>query len=407
MQRTTRDRRRLAALGLAIAAWAGAAHANGAFPDEFSVHFPTGAPHRIFIGANFGLVVSEDDGATWRYACEPYVVGAVSNAILYQLASDGTMFAASLGGLTRSSDGGCTWVRSGGMAALSISDFFVDPNDSTFVLAIASGPSGSGIYPSHDGGSTFGPALFTTVDQLNGVEIARSARGVVYAIAAGSNVTLMRSSDFGARWTTTVLSVPAGTVGHLAAVDPEDANTVYLRLITSITDAIAITTDGGKTVPPPEASVSGTVFSSFLRAGDGTVYAGTPGGDLYVRTAGSMTFVRRAGPHMRCLGQRTGSARVFACGDAFLDGFNLGYSDDGAQSFQPLVLFPEGGPPGMLERSSEGLRSQLSAPAHLSGPLTCPQVQTACASHWAALQKTLGITPADAGGPQADGGSSA
>ena len=110
---------------------------------------------------------------------------------------------------------------------------------------------------------------------------------------------------------------------------------------------------------------------------------------------------------MRCLGQRTGSARVFACGDAFLDGFNLGYSDDGAQSFQPLVLFPEGGPPGMLERSSEGLRSQLSAPAHLSGPLTCPQVQTACASHWAALQKTLGITPADAGGPQADGGSSA
>src|SRR5437867_6095554 len=53
---------------------------------------------------------------------------------------DGTMFAASLGGLTRSSDRGCTWARSEGTSAVSISDFFVDPNDSTFVLAIASGP---------------------------------------------------------------------------------------------------------------------------------------------------------------------------------------------------------------------------------------------------------------------------
>src|ERR671939_416438 len=60
------------------------ARANGAFPDEFSVHFPPNAPHRILIGANFGLLVSEDDGATWRYACEPWVVSG-SNAALAAL----------------------------------------------------------------------------------------------------------------------------------------------------------------------------------------------------------------------------------------------------------------------------------------------------------------------------------
>src|SRR4051812_31916470 len=169
MRRPTTKGRAFAAFALAIAAWNGAVRANGAFPDEFSVHLPASAPRRIFIGTNFGLVVSEDDGATWRYACEPYVVGAISNAILYQLGSDGTMFAASLGGLTRSSDSGCTWARSGGMvAALSITDFFVDPNDPSFVLAIASGSSGSGIYPSHDGGQSFGSPLYTTADQLNG-----------------------------------------------------------------------------------------------------------------------------------------------------------------------------------------------------------------------------------------------
>jgi hypothetical protein len=406
MRRTTTNRRALGAFVLAVAAWGGAAKANGAFPDEFSVHLPADAPHRIFMGTNFGLVVSEDDGASWRYACEPYVVGAISNAILYQLAPDGTMFAASLGGLTRSSDRGCTWSRSGGMvAALSINDFFVDPNDATFILAIASSASGSGIYSSHDGGSTFGAALYTTADQLNGVEIARSERGVVYATAAGSKVTLLRSADFGTNWTPTDLNLPAGTIARLAAVDPADANIVYLRLITSTTDSIAITTDGGKTVQPPAVRLSGTVFSSFLRAEDGTLYAGSPGGDLYVRATGSTAFSRRGGPHMRCLGQRPGSVQVFACGDAFLDGFNLGYSDDAAQSFQPLALFPEGGPPVTFQLRG-AVSPRVTTPARLSGLLNCPQVQAACAAHWAALQQTLGITSADAGGSQSGGGTS-
>src|SRR6266851_5651042 len=47
------------------------ARADGAFPDEMSIHFPASAPHRILL-TNFGLAVSEDDGATWRYSCEPY-----------------------------------------------------------------------------------------------------------------------------------------------------------------------------------------------------------------------------------------------------------------------------------------------------------------------------------------------
>ena len=51
---------RLAALLVAFAL-APAAHANGAFPDEFSIHFPANAPHRIYVGASFGLLVTEDD----------------------------------------------------------------------------------------------------------------------------------------------------------------------------------------------------------------------------------------------------------------------------------------------------------------------------------------------------------
>src|SRR3954469_5921824 len=105
---------------LALAA-AGAAHANGAFPDEFSVHFLSNAPHRILVGANFGLLVSEDDGATWRYSCEPYVTMGSSaalstaNVYYYQLTADGAVIADSVE-VTRSADLGCTWPASSGFS---------------------------------------------------------------------------------------------------------------------------------------------------------------------------------------------------------------------------------------------------------------------------------------------------
>src|SRR5438067_13629592 len=110
-----------------------AVRANGAFPDEFSIHFPVSSPRKIFIGANFGLLVSEDDGATWRYSCEPWVV-AGSNAALasanvgfYQVTAAGAILANSVN-LTRSSDVACTWpISTGSVGGQIVTDFFPDP----------------------------------------------------------------------------------------------------------------------------------------------------------------------------------------------------------------------------------------------------------------------------------------
>src|SRR5712692_9386636 len=144
-----RHRPSFRALPLDIAAFAAVAaftaaspvRANGAFPDEFSIHFPPDAPHRILIGANFGLLVSEDDGQTWRYACEPWVVAgsnaalASANVIFYQVAADGALLA-DAANLTRSTDVACTWPTStGSITGQVITDFFPDPNDATFVVA--------------------------------------------------------------------------------------------------------------------------------------------------------------------------------------------------------------------------------------------------------------------------------
>src|SRR5215470_17960286 len=139
--------RPIASLGpfLALVVTAGLApeaRANGAFPDEFSIHFPSNAAHRIQVGANFGLLVSEDDGATWRYACEPWVTEGSSAALtqdnvsFYHLTADGAMIALSRE-ITRTEDDACTWPPSGGViTGKPVADFFPDPTDATLVLAV-------------------------------------------------------------------------------------------------------------------------------------------------------------------------------------------------------------------------------------------------------------------------------
>ncbi len=380
-------------LAFAAVAFAAAAPAlaNGAFPDEFSIHFPPNAPHRILMGANFGLLVSEDDGSTWRYSCEPWVV-AGSNAALanenvsfYQVTADGAVLADSVN-ITRSSDVACTWPTSGGsVTGQAVDDLFPDPNDATFVVAIVATARGTYLVASHDGGKTFDAThLYDTPDILTGIEIARSTPGVVYATSvpqAGGTAKFLASTSSGApgTWTPTDLQIPAGTQPRILAVDPADAKKVYLRLLTGPSDAMAVTIDGGQTFQTV-LTIKGQ-FSSFLRAGDGAIYAGTMDGKLYVQAAGATGFISRNAPHLRCLGQRPGTTRIYACADTVVDGFSLASSDDNGVTFQPVMSFTQ-----------------------LLGPLTCPPVQTNCQAHWERIQGVLGIGAQDAG--PADGGGS-
>ena len=379
-----------AAVGLTLVG-PSAARANGAFPDELSIHFPASAPHRILLGTNFGLVVSEDDGATLRYACEPYVTsGSSANLSLasvsfYQVTADGAVLADSVN-LTRSADVGCSWpTSSGSVAGAVVSDIFADPTDPTFALAIIATINGTSIASSHDGGNSFGPPLYSTADLLTGIESSRSTPGVVYATAihpTGSttnSAVLLRSADYGVHWAApATIPAPSGTQPSILAVDPANANTVYLRLLSGAKDSIGITTDGQNV--QTVLTVPG-VLTSFLRASDGTLYAGQLEGNLYLRAPGATTFTKQSGPHLRCLGQRPGTTRIYACGDGFLDNFSVGTSDDGGKTFQPLMKF-----------------------AQILGPLTCAPVQSACSAHWQRVQQVLGIaTPPDAG-PSADGG---
>jgi hypothetical protein len=176
------------------------------------------------------------------------------------------------------------------------------------------------------------------------------------------------------------MTVPSGTEPLIMGIDPADANTVYLRVTNGgLLDSVVITTNGGQSFDTA-LTISGQ-FSSFLRAGDGSLYVGELRGVLHIRPPGGTDFSSQGAPHFRCLGQRPGTTRIFACGDMSLDGFSLGYSDDNGQTFHPMMSFTD-----------------------LLGPLTCAPVADACQDHWARIQGVLGIGPPPDGGPPPDAG---
>src|SRR5438105_3671045 len=88
------------------------AGADGAFPDEMHLFVPADQPHRIIVSTTFGLLLSDDDGANFRWVCEQAVTQ--STALLYQVGPPPThaLFAASLTGISFSVDEGCNWTSS-------------------------------------------------------------------------------------------------------------------------------------------------------------------------------------------------------------------------------------------------------------------------------------------------------
>lgn len=369
------------ALALAVLVASGA-RADGAFPTGMSVLLPTGTPQRILVGTTFGLVLSEDAGATFRYVCEPYLTGSGASVLIYQAASNGEVLAAHQDALSLSTDLGCSWTRASGLAPLVVVDAFIDPSNPSSVLALAwPAAGGASLFASADGGRSFGPALLTSGtppvhadERLVSVEIGSSAP-VIYvttfafpsASSPAGSAALLRSADGGTSWTRVEMGVGPSVQVKIAQVDPADANRVYLLVSVGGADEIRMAVDGGATVLPLLAP--GVPIGGFVRASDGTLYAGTGSGDFYVRRPGAgPSFERFRGPHLRCLGERAG--RVYVCGDSTADGYDLATSDDHGQSFQKLLTFTQ-----------------------ILGPATCPAVQSACAADFAALQRTLAVVP--------------
>ncbi|HVY38877.1 MAG TPA: hypothetical protein VHM31_13120 [Polyangia bacterium] len=342
-----------AALGVAAMLAARGSRADGAFPDATSVLLPPGEADAITLATNFGLIATADGGQTWVWSCEtPLLNGGRS----YQIAADDRggirrIVALSSWGLVHSDDAGCHWSASLGAGQDdAFSDVFVLPAAPVLAWAVGVDPSQAMglpqvVFGSNDGAASLTGPLFTAQadQQVLGVEPAATAPATVYVtLASGPDApALAVSRDGGGHWEISALASVVGA-GYLriVAVDPTDANVVLLRQSTTAGDRLLITRDAGLTWEVPLA-ISGSL-SAFLWRSDGALLMGVlqPDGTAagYRSFDEGRTFVPWPGvPHLRALAERDGV--VFAAADDAQDGFALGASSDGGDTFEPRLRY--------------------------------------------------------------------
>jgi len=372
--------RRLAVTVATLFWLVGPARADGAFPDSMSLFLPADRPARMVVGTNFGLVVSDDGGESWYLVCEQAIAATV---IAYQMSAppDDRLYAATPGGLASSDDDGCTWRFAGGeLAGANVIDVFPEATDPSTVFAIATtagdgGVDVEGVYQSTDGARSFdAPPLFTAGASmsLTGVEKARAAPQTLYLtmLAYPPTTPMVARSTGGAPFAIVDESAFTTSSPYLAAVDPDDASVLYLRL-RGQGDALGISRDAGATI--------GTVFplagrmSALLRRANGTLLVGSSDKQSWRSDDGGASFAPWTGaPHVRALAER-GDVLYVVASDV-LDDFVVGRSDDEGASWAPLLHFRD-----------------------VRGPLPCGNLPAVCAGPWAALQGLFNPGTSDAG----------
>jgi photosystem II stability/assembly factor-like uncharacterized protein len=229
---------------------------------SYEVRFDPHNPDRMFIAyTDIGLFRSEDHGATWQSATigvpRPWRNTTYSVAfdpevkdrmwgVMSQVHDMPRMknfgpskYPAYKGGVCRSSDGGKTWTRSNaGMDETAPTQILVDPRSPAGARVLYVAAAAKGVYKSVDDGKSWSlkrnglPGTYPMAWRL-----AMDRNGILYLVtvrtsddgAYGNDAdgVLYRSRDGAETWEHVPL--PAGLNGPTGiAIDPEDANRIYL-----------------------------------------------------------------------------------------------------------------------------------------------------------------------------------
>jgi hypothetical protein len=215
--------------------------ANGRFPRAQRLLENDGDPRTLVLAATYGLLVTNDGGTEWHHVCElGYAFSVDEKDPLVEIPPDGSLLVTSAHSLNRAVAPFCTFEPVlGGPGTETVVDYALDPADRNRVIALfmrsADGGISNELYESLDGGRTFSrlgePLPQADVAFSVTVDVARTDANRVYATAVGRSApeVLVRSDDRGATWTTKALELAPDERAYIAAVDPTNADVVYLR----------------------------------------------------------------------------------------------------------------------------------------------------------------------------------
>ena len=210
--------------------------------------------NRVTIGD--GVYKSTDAGKTWTNMglkdtrhISRVVVNRGDPNIVY-VAAMGHLWGPNADrGVYKTIDGGKTWTKVLFVDAnTGFADLAMDPSDSLTLYAAAyeyrrlpwqytSGGPGSGLYKTTDGGATWKKitqGLPTGILGRIGIDVSRSAPGVVYAVVEAAEPGIFRSEDKGETWKRTAEAAVTKTVNtrpfyySQIRVDPTDDKVIYV-----------------------------------------------------------------------------------------------------------------------------------------------------------------------------------
>lgn len=393
----------LAALG-AAALCPGFSQANGRFPAAQLVQLsPDG--QTIALRLTFGFALSDDGGQNFRWICEDvlgYGAGAFDPSFV--LDASRRLFVGAPDGLARLETNRCEHARVAELDRAFVIDLDRSTDGQTLVAITSSGAPGAQnrIWRSNDSGAQWSPlgaglgpeTLFETV------ELARSNSQRVYATAVRNNprsVRFFRSDDGGATLADFTLDAFALDDAFIAAVDPSNADVIYVR--------------GRLSAPPPPDAGAGASPTALLVSRDGgrtfnelarTVGAmngfaiSDDGQSLWIGSTHSADGLQRSTDRgatwsrvndARVTGLRFHNGTLWVAANWVIDRFALGRSVDGGRTITPA----------------------LGTFCDLRGAPVCPpssDVTAVCGARWSVYRSApLGCPPAvddDASAPMLD-----
>jgi photosystem II stability/assembly factor-like uncharacterized protein len=378
--------------GAAVSLVAGTAAANGRYPAAGLIALDPSDPQHIVVRATYGLLSTNDGGATWTWLCEQSVGFSDNEDPMVAITKNGTLLAGVFKGLSVSKDRGCDWSFVGGdLTDRYVVDLSTEKNAPERAVAIASNGIGGGLFKTQvfetaDNGATWTQAGVNLPDKFLGLSIdaAPSEPQRIYLTGRFGSPdykgVVERTLDRGKTWESfDITGADSNHPPYLSAIDPSDPNVLYVRLDAAEADALVVSKDGGATWTQVFQK-TGSLLGFALSPDGKKVAVGGDKDGLWIAPTDTFTFTKVASIRVKCLLWTPDS--LYACADEFKDGFQVGVSTNEGKTFTPFQHLQE------------------------VCPLECPDgTKTAaeCPKQWGAVSLTINAQPC---GEAPSGGSS-
>ena len=387
------------AFAVTLAALPQIARANGRFPAANQLVVSPADPGHMVLRTTFGILVTSDKGQNWDWLCELGIGYGGTEDPSMGITTAETLLAGTFEGLSQSTDKGCSWgFVPGPLTQNVVVDLTVRPDAPSSALTLTNKFSNtddaggtlfnSTVFGTTDDGKTWapiGPALDPTI-VFETVEVAKSDPTRIYVSGVrGDGATeqgvVLVSKDTGQTWKEykVPLDVSTERAPYVSAVDPSNADRVYVRTKGSAGSRLLVSDDGAQTFREV-LKLTGDMLGFAISPDGQKIYAGGAKDGLLVATSSALTFTKKSPIAVQCL--TANGTTLYACSNE-VSGFILGASQDDGATFAPMLHL-------------YGVR----------GPLACgPSTSEAqCQPLWPPLRDSLGTAPADGGADASSGG---